>query len=176
MRSMWLLVGPAQSHLCTTYMPPLPDGQAGDRRGHVDSCAAHIPTPRTPLAHRGLAFGLTRFACPTFLKIFPFGVEQGVAAERGQRKRCPPPLRPPTPCLIDPMGGPVCRRAHRGRSPRGLGAACPLPRSALGAGGTPGGAAGRRPPLPLLDPPCGGSRIWYSPRQRRASSVRNSSE
>lgn len=97
----------------------LPDGQAGDRRGHVDSCAAHIPTPRTPLAHRGLAFGLTRFACPTFLKIFPFGVEQGVAAERGQRKRCPPPLRPPTPCLIDPMGGP-CAEGHTGGEAQGV--------------------------------------------------------
>lgn len=50
---------------CTTGMPALPDGQVGGRWAHVDSFAAHMcPTP-TPLAHRGSAFGLTRFACPS---------------------------------------------------------------------------------------------------------------
>lgn len=46
-------------------MPNLPDGQAGGQPGHVDSKAAHIPRPPTPLAHRGYAFGLTRSACPS---------------------------------------------------------------------------------------------------------------
>ena len=47
------------------------------------------------------------------------------------------PLAPTRP-LLDRPEGPVCRRAHRGASPKGLGAACPLPRSALGAGWKPG--------------------------------------
>lgn len=47
----------------TTGMPNLPDGQEGGQHGLVDSYAAHNPTPPTPLAHRGCAFGLTRFAC-----------------------------------------------------------------------------------------------------------------
>lgn len=38
-------------------MPELPDGQEGGRHGLVDSCAAHNPTPPTPLAHRGAPYG-----------------------------------------------------------------------------------------------------------------------
>lgn len=65
MRSMQLFLILAQPHLCTKAMLTLPDGQGGDRRGYVDSYAAHIPTPHTPLDHRGIAFGLARFACPS---------------------------------------------------------------------------------------------------------------
>lgn len=97
----------------------LPDGQRGVG---MDLWTAKLPTTPhlpPPLPTGGRPPGLTRFACPTFLKIFPFGVEQGVAAGGGQRKRCPPPLRPPTPCLIDLMGGP-CAEGHTGGEAQGV--------------------------------------------------------
>lgn len=91
----------------------------GGRHGLVDSKAAHNPTPPTAFAHRGPPSGPDALRLPHVFKNFPFGVEQGVAAERGQRKRCPPPLRPPTPCLIDPMGGP-CAEGHTGGEAQGV--------------------------------------------------------
>ena len=49
--------------------PPLCSNCLMDKRGSgmdmMDSFAAHMPTPSHPLAHRSLAFGLTRFACQT---------------------------------------------------------------------------------------------------------------
>ena len=124
----------ASSQWHTTDMPALPDGQAGDRRGHVDSCAAHIPTPRTPLAHRGLAFGLTRFACPSLRR----GLLRPVDSLRL------PTALAPTLASDDLCRGAVRREAHRGRSPRGSGGVPPRSRgAALGGGRDAGGS--RRP-------------------------------
>ena len=122
----------------------------------MDLWTAKLPTTPhlpPPLPTGGRPPGLTRFACPTFLKIFPFGVEQGVAAERGQRKRCPPPLRPPAPCLIDPMGARV-PKGTQGAKPKGSGGSMPpaeeRPRRGLEAGGSSrpkAATALARPPL-----------------------------
>jgi len=51
----------------------------------------------------------------------------------------------------------VRRRAHRGRSPGGLGAARTLPWSAIGAGGTPGGGRSAKRATAFVLPPSGGS-------------------
>lgn len=79
------------------------------------------PHPHTshPPCPQGSRLRPDALRLPHVFKNFPFGVEQGVAAERGQRKRCPPPLRPPTPCLIDPMGGP-CAEGHTGGEAQGV--------------------------------------------------------
>lgn len=134
-------------------MPDLPDGQVGGCRGFVDSKAAHNPTAPTPLAHRESASGLSRFACLTF-KDFPLkGGKQGVTPARGQQS-CPPPGAPTHPVADRPQQGPVRRRAHRGRSPGGLGAARPAaeerPRRGLEAGGSSRPEAATAPTRPPL--------------------------
>jgi len=124
---------------------------------------ARLPT--APL-HRGARSPdpSPRFARPSFFES-PYGERPGVGAARGQL-RCPPPAPPTrseaTPPLDRPSPGPVRRKAHRGRSPGGLGAAGPLPWSAIGAGGTPGGGRSAKRATAFALPPSGGSVVGCS--------------
>ena len=92
-----------------------PDGQVGDRHGFVDSKADHNPTPPTPLAHRGYAYGLTRFACPSLRR----GLLRTV-----DNLRLPTALAPSL-ALGKPLGEPCAEGRTGGEATGGLGAARP---------------------------------------------------
>lgn len=140
---------------CTTGMPALPDGQAGGRRGHVDSFAAHIPTPRTPLAHRVRAFGLTRFACPSLRR----GLRRPVDSLRL------PTALAPTLAFDRQQQGPTRRRARRGRKPRGTGGGTPPAKERHRRGQDAGGRSEPRSGYtPLFGPPAGGL-VRVTPKQ-----------
>ena len=86
----------------------------------------HMHPLRRRLAHRGYAFGLTRFACLNPDESLPF--EQPTAGAR------------------TPKGG-------QGAQPWGYGGGRPPPWSALGAGGTPWGESEPQGGYTLCTPP-----------------------
>ena len=166
---LWIQRSNSQTASTAAPCGPLRRGQT---YGPWTPWTAALPTERPPAINGLPTAPLIRGARPpnpTQLNaahdFFFISCQGSGDRERGTRSRA---LTTTLRVMDNPKQVPACRRARKGRRPGGLGAACPLPRSAPRRGRDARGESETRSVYTPIRPPSGGSYIWYF-AQRRAT-------